>query len=283
MSILLALASALVYGVADYCGGRAARSHPSALVTALGQAVSLVLVLGAVLAVGTPVPPLADWWWGAAAGAAGAVGLASFYFALSHGSMTVVAPLSAVVGAGLPVLVGVAEGERPRPVAIAGIVLGVSCVALISGAIGNRRRDVAGTPRLVLLMSVVAGVGFGMLFVMLDRTSDDSGMWPLVAARVASVPLLCAFVGIARARPGPDRRVLRFAVAAGVLDMGANALYLAAVRQGLLSLVAVVGSLYPASTVALAFAVDRERVSRWQALGLVLAAAALVLVTLGRS
>lgn len=283
MSIVLALACALVYGIGDYGGGRASRAQPAAIVAVVGQALSLVLVLSAVLLVGTPIPSGHDLMWGAAAGAAGALALICFYHAVSHGAMTVVAPITAVVGAIVPVVAGLLQGERPPPVALVGIAVAIGCVALVSGAGGRDREQRHRTPSRVLRAAFLSGVGFGALFVLLDRTSDASGMWPLVAARVVSVPLLLVVIGVTRTRPGDDGGALGIAVGAGVLDMSANVLYLEAVRGGLLSLVAVISSLYPVSTVGLAFVVDRERVSRTQAIGLGLAAAALVMVAIGRS
>ena len=206
-----------------------------------------------------------------------------FYWALGHGAMTVVAPTTAVIGAVVPVVAGLVQGERPHPVSLLGIGLAIACVALVSGAGESDPAQRRATPRRVLLAAILAGIGFGSLFVLLERTSEDSGMWPLVAARMTSVPILVLIVVVTRARPGGDRRTLLLALLAGVLDMGANVLYLLAVRRGLLSIVAVITSLYPASTVALAFAVDGERVSRTQAVGLGLTAVALVLVTIGRS
>jgi drug/metabolite transporter (DMT)-like permease len=159
-------------------------------------------------------------------------------------------------------------------------VLAIVAVALVSGAIGTHDRP---TPVPIMGFAVLAGAGFGLLFVALDQTDPDSGLWPLLAARVASVPFLLVLCVVLRARPGAARRMLGLAVVAGALDMAANVLYLEAVRKGLLSLVAVVSSLYPASTVGLAFGVDGERVNRWQALGMVMAGVALVCVTLGRA
>ncbi|MFN8023601.1 MAG: EamA family transporter [Acidimicrobiales bacterium] len=279
MPILLALSSAVVYGVADYFGGRASRLHPSVVVTFLGQVVSLVLVIVAVAVMGTSFPDGATIGWGAAAGVAGAVGLASLYHAFANGAVTVVAPLSAVVGAVLPVGAGLLQGERPDAIAYVGIVLAVAAVALVSGAIGERHRP---TPPVIVGFALLAGTGFGLLFVALDRTDPDSGFWPLVAARAASVPLLFVMCLGMRARPSRQRSALALAGAAGALDMLANLLYLAASREGLLSIVAVVASLYPASTVVLAFVIDRERVNRWQSVGMAMAVGALVLVTLGR-
>jgi drug/metabolite transporter (DMT)-like permease len=283
MPILLALACALVYGVGDYCGGRAARVQPAAVVALVGQALSFVLIAVAVLIVGTPLAAAGDLAWGAAAGVAGSLALVSFYFALGHGAISVVAPTTAVIGAIVPVVSGLLQGERPHPLALVGIVVAIACVALVSGAGEHDPLTRRATSGVVLLAACASGIGFGSLFVLLDQTADASGLWPLVAARVASVPLLVVVVAVSGVRPAADRATLRVAVIAGVLDMGANGLYLAAVRGGLLSIVAVISSLYPASTVGLAFAVDGERVSRPQAIGLALAAVALVLVTIGRT
>ena len=280
MPILLALTSALVYGVADYCGGRASRFQPSAIVTLVGQMVSLVLVFGITLVIGTAVPDVGTFGWGIVGGSAGAVGLASLYHAFANGSMTVVAPISAVVGAVLPLTVGLIDGERPEPIAYFGIAAAVVAVALVSGAIGERDRP---TPMPIIGFAVLAGFGFGVLFVALDRTDPDSGLWPLVAARATSVPMLFVICMVLGARVGDKRSVLGLAVIAGFLDMAANLAYLEAVRGGMLSVVAVVSSLYPASTVALAFVFDRERMNRWQGVGMGLAGLALVMVTLGKT
>lgn len=282
MTILLALASAIVYGIADYAGGRSTRVNAAAVVALVGQIVSLVLLAVALAIMQTP---FADWRslaWGAGGGMSGAVGLTAFYHALAHGAMTVVAPLTAVVGALLPLAVGLASGERPATIAYVGIALAILAVALVSGAAGTTN---AATSRVVLAAATLAGVGFGGLFVGLDRTADDTGVWPLVAARVGSIPLLAILVVVtgAAVRQRPTLRGLRVAYVAGVLDMGANFLYLEATRGGLLSLVAVVGSLYPVSTVTLAFLIDRERIARPQVVGLGIAGLALVFVTLGRS
>lgn len=288
MPILLALASAVVYGVADWCGGRATRSRPAVQVALLGQGVSSVLIVVAVAVMGTPFPPAADLWWGALGGGLGAAGLGTFYYALANGEMTVVAPITAVVSAVLPVGVGLATGERPKAIAYVGIAVAVAAVALVSGAVGEHHHT---TPRRILVLAGVAGLGFGSLFVAVDRTSEASGLWPLVGARLTSVPLLALVVAIARigvhdarlrrTRGGP--RASGLPVAAGVLDMAANVLFLAATRGGLLSIVAVVGSLYPASTVVLAATFDHERIRRAQGVGMVCAACALVLVSLGRA
>jgi drug/metabolite transporter (DMT)-like permease len=274
--VILALGSALVYGIADYCGGRAARSAPSLVVTVVAQITSLVLAIGIVVVIGTAVPPSDQLLWGALAGLASAFALVSFYHALSAGSMTVVAPITAVLSAVLPVVFGLARGERPELLAYLGMAVAVVAVALVSGVASSHG---VRTHRSTIAYACVAGVGFALIFVALGQTNSDSGMWPLVSARVVSVSLLVVVAAVT----GTARRGLTgigpLAVAAGILDMTANVLFLLGVREGLLSIVVVVTALYPVSTVALAFALDRERVSRSQTVGMAMAAAALVLVS----
>ena len=279
MSILMALLSAAVYGVGDWLGGRASRVQKSLVVAALGQTVSLVMVSAVVLVAGTSVPGAATWWWAAGGGIVGSLGVVGLYHGFAHGDVSVVAPVSAVVGAAVPVAVGLASGERPGVFAIVGIVVAVCAVALVSGALGTHQHN---TPRRIVVLAVFVGACFGSLFVALERTDTHSGMWPLVIARFASVPFLLIVSGVVRARPVKHRGSLQIAMAAGVFDMGANLLYLVAVRGGMLAIVAVVASLYPASTVALALVVDKERVGKWQFVGMGAAAAALVLVSLSR-
>jgi drug/metabolite transporter (DMT)-like permease len=278
--IVLALSSAVLYGVADFFGGRASRYHPSVVVTLVGQTVSLFAVLVTLASMGTAVPGGATFAYGALGGVAGAIGIACLYYSFANGSMTVVAPISAVVGAAVPAAFGLATGDRPSPLAIVGMAVAIVAVALVSGAIGEHERP---TPRSSMAIAAAAGALFGVLFIAFDRTDPDSGLWPLAAARLASVPFLVVLVLVLRQKVGPRRSMLRLAVVAGVLDMASNWLYLEATRGGLLSLVAVVSSMYPASTITLAMVVDGERANRWQWVGITLTLVALALVALGRS
>lgn len=280
MPVLLALASALVYGVGDWFGGRASRHQSSIVVAGVGQVVSLLMVLAVLAFTRTSMPGAATWAWSAFGGAIGALGIAGLYHGFAHGDVTVVAPTSAVVGAVVPVVVGLATGERPSAVALVGIVIAVSAVALVSGALGTHQHN---TPPRIVLLAVFVGACFGGLFVALDRADPHSGVWPLVIARFASVPLLLAIAGASRIRPNPHRGSLRLAMMVGAIDMSSNGLFLAATRGGMLSVVSVIASLYPASTVVLAMAVDKEQVRRSQAVGMVLAVVSLLLVTLSRS
>lgn len=276
MPIALALACAVVYGIADYCGGRSSRRAPSIAVSLIGQFTSLLVGLVTVLLLGTALPAFRELAWGGVAGLASAAGLASFYHALSHGAMTIVAPITAVTSAVLPVVFGLVRGERPATVAYVGMVLAVMAVALVSGAIGARH-----TPTKVstIVFALIGGVGFAIIFIALGETSSASGIWPLVSSRAVAVVIIGVVVIATRTHVRGHGTIWRLAAFAGVLDMSANFLYLEAVRHGLLSIVVVVAALYPVSTVILAFGLDRERVTRSQAVGMAMAVGALVLVS----
>ena len=277
MEIVLAAAAACVYGLGDFCGGKASRDADSFTVTFVGQVFS-VLVLGVALVVlADPVAPARDWWWGAAGGVGGFVGLSMFYYALAHGSMTVVAPTTAVVSAVVPAAAGIGFGERPSTVAYVGVVVAIVGIALVTGAVGVAHVP---TSRRIMSIAVLGGCGFGWMFVCLDRTSEDSGMWPLLAARIASISV--AALVISWRRIGGGRPVPRLALLAGVFDMGANVLFLLANREGLLALVSVITALYPVTTIVLAMRLDRERATRSQVFGMVCAGLALALVAVGR-
>ena len=278
MPILLAFVSALLYGVSDYCGGRAARSASTFVVALIGQSASTALTVVVVLLLGDPFPSAVDFGWSVAAGIASTVGITAFYFALANGAMTVVAPITAVVSAVVPVAVGITLGERPAAIALVGVALAIVAVALVSGVGGRAERP---TRAGIVLVAVVAGAGFGLLFVFLDRTSESSGLWPLLLAQVTSLLILGTVCVARRVRVAARRLDAGLMVLAGCLAVTANVAYLAATRQGLLSLVAVITSMYPASTVVLATVLDHERMSNRQAVGLGLAVGALGMVGAG--
>ncbi|GAB3302508.1 DMT family transporter [Geodermatophilus aquaeductus] len=278
MAMVLALASAVVYGMADFAGGLASRRATAAAVVALSQAAGLVAVVLLLPWLGGDPTP-ADLAWGAAAGVAGGLGLLLFYRALAAGVMSVVAPVTAVSAAALPVLGGLLLGERIGPVAAGGIVLALAAVVLVAAEDGlaSLRNARLGT----VAPALAAGAGFGLFFVVLDRTGEDSGLSPLVAARVVSV-LMVGGLALATGRSlRISRRVLPVVVLAGVGDMTANALFLVATQVGgQLAITGVLASLYPASTVLLAQVVLRERLAGAQRAGLAVAAAAVVLIAL---
>jgi drug/metabolite transporter (DMT)-like permease len=222
-------------------------------------------------------PSGADLGYGALAGLAGAVGVAMLYGGLASGAMSLVAPITGVVAVVVPIAVGVGSGERPEALQYAGIVAAVAAVALLSGGGSRAARLGRGT----LLLAVGAGIGFGLFYVAIAKTSMGANLWPLVAARGASVAALLAVTCVARRAPSFGAANPLVIIGAGVLDVTANALYLLAVHGGLLSIVAVLVSLYPVSTVLCSMVVLGERLRTPQVAGVGAAIVAVVLITAG--
>lgn len=293
MAALLGLAAAVGYGGADFLGGLLSRRAGALLVVLWSQVAGLVVLLAAAAALGPGRPSALALGWGGAAGAAAAAGLVVYFRGLSRARMGVVASLTAVVAALLPVLVGVGLGERPSAVALAGVGLAIGAVAIVSlssslaatpGAAAppaemGRLRTAAAAPGVV--EAVVAGAAFASFFICLDRAGDGNALWPVVAANVASTAVLAAVVTARRRSWRPTGVPWAGLVAAGVLGTGASLAFLLAVRQGLLSLVSVLASLSPAVTVALARVVIGERLSRAQLAGLAAAVAGVALIAAG--
>jgi drug/metabolite transporter (DMT)-like permease len=281
VAIVLGLAVAVVYGSADFLGGLATRRNPTFAVVALSQAWGLVVLAGAAAVLADADPASRDLALGAVAGAVGLLGVALLYRALADGSMGVVAPITAVGAAVLPLAWGLGSGERPPATSLVGVVVALVAVALVAGGASGDVGSAARGSRRHLALAGGAGAAFGVLFILLAATGDDAGLSPLVAARVASLTLLAATAAAIRPRlrlaPGTGAAV----AGAGMLDMAANVLFLLAARRGLLSLVAVLASLYPAATSLLARAVLGERLRRVQVAGLGLALVGLVLIASG--
>lgn len=278
MAVVLALAAALTYGAGDFLGGIATkRTGDSLAVVAMSSLVGVALLLLLVGLVPSD-PTVADFAWGAAGGVAGGIGVTLFYRALATGVMSVVAPVTAVTGAVVPVAAGLLLGERPGVVALGGVALAIAAVALLSREAPGAEEVVSEARGRAFALALGAGLGFGAFFVLLDRTGDDAGLWPLVASRSVTF-VLAVLVALVTTRAVVPRRGARLAtIGTGLLDMSANALFLAANRSGLLALVAVLTSLYPASTIALAQVFLGERLARHQVVGLALAAVAVVLI-----
>ncbi|MFI6919699.1 EamA family transporter [Nonomuraea spiralis] len=276
-AVILATACAVVYGTADFFGGLATKRSQVLSVVALSQiaGLALILVLLPVLPGVLGGPAL---FWGLLAGLSGAAGLALFYRALATGVMSVVAPTTAATSAALPVLYGLATGERPHFWALAGVVLALGSILLIS----QDNSGGAGGSFGSVLVSLAAGAGFGGFFILLALAPSEAGLWPLVGARLSSVTVVALLALLTRRslRPGPGS--LHIIVAAGALDMAANVLFLLAQRQGLLSLVAVLVSLYPASTLLLARQVLGERLRAVQVAGVACALGAVTLIAVAQ-
>jgi drug/metabolite transporter (DMT)-like permease len=286
MLYLLALGSALFYGAADFTGGLTTRRAGAIPVVILSQFSGMVLLALILPLLPDASPSRSDLLWGVAAGLTGGIGVALLYRALAIGTMAVVAPTTAVCAVAIPVVVSVLLGERPVPLALAGIALGILAIVLVSqqrAPPGSERHQAASASRRGsgVGTALLSGVAIGFFYLSLAQTGSDAGMWPILVARLVSVTLfgLVALAGRHSLRmPG---KVAALVIVAGAVDMLANALYLLAARQGPLSIVVTLSSLYPASTVLLARIVLRERLSRWQITGVGCALAAVVLIVNG--
>jgi drug/metabolite transporter (DMT)-like permease len=285
MAFLLAIGSAVLYGAADFTGGLVTRRAGTIPVVILSQAGGMVLLALILPLLPDASPSRPDLLWGALAGLTGGIGVALLYRALAIGVMAVVAPTTAVCAVTIPVVVSVLLGERPGPLAVVGMALGIGSIVLVSQqnapeqsgsnhSSGVTRRSGVGT-------ALASGVLIGFFFLTLAQTGPDAGMWPILVARLVSVTL---FAGVAIARGISLRmpaQVFVLALVCGVIDMLANALYLVAARQGPLSIVVTLSSLYPASTVLLARIVLGERLNLLQSFGVLCALAAVVLIVSG--
>jgi drug/metabolite transporter (DMT)-like permease len=278
MALILAACSALFYGVADFSGGVAAARSRLLPALILSQLLGLALALAAVAVLGHPLPAPRDLGWGLAAGLTGSLGLAMLYGGLARTVVAIVSPLSALVGAMIPLVFGILLGERPPASALAGCALCLPAILLLSwergGAPHDRRRVRAATG-----YGLLAGLGFGMFFLAISRCGQDAGLWPLVAARLASISACTVALLVSRQpfRVEPAGRIP--CLFAGAADMIANILVLLAFHSGMLSLVAVVTSLFPAPTVLLARVVLKQRIPPVRLAGLVLALAGVGLIS----
>lgn len=275
MALLLAGISSLLYGVADFTGGLATRRERVFAVVTYSQLIGLA---GALVALGLlPAATLdrSDIIFGAAAGLAGGLALVVFYQGLATGRVVVVAPVAALMSAIVPVIAGLALGERPTLLESIGVAAALPAIWLVSSG----RREDHGRPTKAW-MGLVSGIGFGLFFVLIAQTPQESGLWPLVPARILSISLVAA-IGLASGSMRIARPTVGLIAVAGVLDMAANVAFLIASRSELLALVAVITSLYPAATLILARTVLNERLRGRQPLGLALAALGVVLIASG--
>jgi drug/metabolite transporter (DMT)-like permease len=264
-----ALLASLLWGTADFLAGRASRIHPAVMVALVGQAIGLVALTLVLLVHGADAGALVP---GALTGVFGAVAVLTFYRALALGTMSIVAPIVAT-SAIVPVLAGVIDGERPGTLQWVGIAAALSGVALASYEPGG----VAVDSRKALRLAMIAALGIGLSLVFLDRAAEDDALTGVAAARAVAVPILVLVALHARARV-PWRSLGSLGVI-GLLDTGANTAFAIATTGGLLSLVAVLGGLFPVVTVALAYFLLHERLQPVQRAGVILALSGIPLIS----
>ena len=284
-AILLALGSALGYGASDFIAGWLSRKSHYARVGLLSQFTAATGCLLASVVVGGR-PSSAALWWGALAGVGGGLGTLALYRGLGRGRMNVVAPLSGVLAAGLPALFGLAIGERPSAPALVGLVLALPAVWLTSSADAVDGAVQRASMRSSVVDGVLAGLGFAVLFIGLQRGGKGEGLWTTASSQVVSAfPMIALYAWKALREPEAlQTRSLPPFVRYGPLLGGAFAglavvFYFLATQRGLLTVVAVLTSLYPAVTVALARWLLSERIGRRQGAGLALAGVAVALIS----
>jgi drug/metabolite transporter (DMT)-like permease len=273
-AVFFGLVSAVTWGAGDFSGGMAVkRTNPYGAVIA-AHAISLTLLLALGIVTGEPVPPLTDWLWGGAAGISGGIGLALLYSALASGQMSIAAPVSALVAAAMPVLVGAFSEGLPGWGILIGFGLALAAVWLISGGVGLKLQPEK------LRLPIIAGVCFGAFFIFIHEGSNQSILWPLVATRIASITSLLIYSVVTRQPWIPTRESWIPIIMSSLLDSAGNAFYAVSARMGRMDVAAVLGSLYPGSTVLLAWFILKERVSPLQMIGILVAFVAIVLITL---
>lgn len=277
MTAALAIASALLVGGADFIGGFLSRTVSPFRVTALAQVVGLTLAVPTALVVDSERVVAADVAWAAGSGLAVGVGLVVFYSAMARGLISLVAPVTAVTGALVPVVYALGSGERPGATAGVGIVLAIAAIGLVSLAPGTPPTRGAGIGPVPL--AVAAGILFGLFYVCLSRVHEDAGMWPVAISRVTSAAVVVALAlgvtgGLAVRRP-----VVPGIATIGVLEVGAAVTLLLALQRGPVSVASVLASLYPVTTTFLAAFVLRERLHRMQLVGVALALVAVALIS----
>ena len=276
MEILLGGLSSVLFGAADFLGGEGSKRAPAASIVLWSGVISFPMITVVALRVGGDAR-VGDFVLGVLAGVSGALGLVLLFAGLARGKAAAVAPVSAVAGAMIPVFVALIGGERPSELAWAGVALAIPAILLSAWV-----SDPGETPGGGLPYGLAAGLGFGGFISIIQFTSEDSNLLPLIASRGAAMAVVLALgvfgvwkvVGFS----GVPRRIV---AANGILDVTANVTLLLAVRAGSLALVAVAASFYPAVTVLMARLVNAEHLRKRQVLGLVLTLVALAAIALG--
>jgi drug/metabolite transporter (DMT)-like permease len=266
-AILLALGSSIAYGLTDFLGGIAARRAHIFLLGTITQPLGLIVLLVLAPLVGGEFSSQV-WLWGIVSGLGGVFAYVMLFRALAIGPMSVASPISALVAVVIPVIAGVAFGERLPLLGWLGIAVGMLAVLMVSQVHEDAPHPVTTE---VLLLSFGAGVFISVFLVALERAPEDSGLWPLVVVRIVTSALLVAAAVGTRVLTRPTRDVVVLAAASTLLDVAATAMFMFATREGLLTVVAVITALYPAATVLMARVVLKEHLQLVQRLGLLLA------------
>jgi drug/metabolite transporter (DMT)-like permease len=278
VAIFLSLLAALAFGSSDFAAGLGGRRIGAGKVALIVQILSLVAALVAIPVYSGQGPGVYVLGWGLLAGVGSALGTLALYRGFVIGQMSVVAPLSAVMAAAVPVLVGLVLGEQLSILAGIGLLIAFPAIALVSW---RRDETAAAGARRGVLEGIASGVGFALIYIGLDQAGTESGAWPVVSEMVLSSLIVLPFAWLERDLQRASAASVLLTGVAGLLGGAANILFLAAAGLGRLSIVAVLTSLYPGVTVILARVILREYWTRTQAAGLGASVVAVALITLG--
>jgi len=277
ISILLGLTSAITWGAGDFTGGLASRRTGAYRAVFYGEAVGLAVLFAAVFAVPERLPGFQAAAFSIAAGALGTLGLMLLYTAMAQGKMSIAAPVSALLAAALPVVVGMITAGFPGYRIFVGFGFALAAIWLISQS-EDGVKDIL-THLSDLRLPLLAGVGFGLYFVLMNAATHQTTLWPMVLARAAGLVAMAVFIIVRRDSFVAVRAAWPLMILNGILDVGGNFFYVLAGQAGRLDISAVLSSLFPGSTVILAWIVLRERLTRTQWLGIGCALIAIILFT----
>ena len=277
LGFAISLASSFSWGVSDFLGGQQSRRLPVLGVLAVSQPIGLILIGLLIVLFGADPIPADKLAIAAVAGAASLGGLWAFYAAMAMGTVSVVAPIASL-GVMVPVAVGLAKGDAPATIQLFGLAPAIAGVVILGY---EERPEHAAVARRSIVLAILAGLGFGIFFTALDLAAADRPGWAILAVRVGGVATVAVALLISRPRLSLASGSIAALITIGVFDVLANGLFAVASTKGVLPVVAVGGSMYPAFTIALAYLVLGERLARVQWVGVGLALLGVVLIAAG--
>lgn len=273
--VFFGLMAAASWGAGDFSGGFASKKANVYGVVLITQTVGVFLLAASAYLIAEEMPPTGGMIWGVVAGIFISIGLLALYHGLSQGKMGFVAPVSAVVAASVPVIFSAFYEGLPEYYQMLGFAFALAAVWLIAGGgEGNDKIE-----RSDLLLPLIAGMGFGLFFISIDRVSDTAVLWPLTAARIAAVVMLLGFIAFKGSVSVPSKSVLPIIIVAGIFDTGGNTFFALASQAGRLDIASITSSLYPAGTVLLAWLILKEKMTPKQWIGVLAALIAVILIS----
>ena len=278
LSILFGLTSAAIWGAGDFTGGMASRKTGAYRAVVYGEMIGLIFILVVALIVWQPIPALGIWALSMLAGAFGTMGILLLYYSMTKGLMSIAAPISALLAALLPVIIGIFTESLPTWLTFLGFAFALAAIWLISQSQDGVKDLLSHITDLRL--PLLAGVGFGCYFVLIHAATRTAILWPMVAARLGGLIILTLYMILRRESWKVERGAWSLIFLNGLLDIGGNLFFVLAGQVGRLDISAVLSSLYPGSTVILAWIFLKERLSRTQWIGIIAALIAIVLFTI---